>query len=272
MKNYWTKQEYDSICSRLEDEDLEEEEDLIIADDDFLYESELSDHDDDEVEYQGSVESGEGSGDSDTIEEASNQKFGLKKRCPLNKLEAFHAVNSFPPDCMHDLLEGVVAQDLCGGIKILCLKGWFSLEDYNNKLKKFKFTSYEANDKPQELGKKAKKLPGKACSLWVHARNFPLIVRDFVEDPDDDVLSFLLLLVDITARITATEFREHEVDDLEWKIIKYLDDRKAIFEAFPDLLGTPKPKHHFLSHYGQAIRLYGPPLSYWTGRFESKHR
>ena len=63
---------------------MEGEEDLIVADLEFLYESEsgqVSDHDDDEVEYRGSVESGEGSGDSDTIEEASNEKFGFKKRC-----------------------------------------------------------------------------------------------------------------------------------------------------------------------------------------------
>ena len=43
-------------------------------------------------------------------------------------------------------------------------------------------------------------------------------------------------------------------------------------ETYSNQLGTAKPKHHFLSHYGQAIRLYGPPLCYWTARFESKHR
>ena len=26
------------------------------------------------------------------------------------------------------------------------------------------------------------------------------------------------------------------------------------------------------SHYGRAIRMFGPPMSYWTARFESKHR
>ena len=31
-------------------------------------------------------------------------------------------------------------------------------------------------------------------------------------------------------------------------------------------------QHHFLVHYGQAIRLFGPPRSFWTARFESKHR
>ena len=137
---------------------------------------------------------------------------------------------------------------------------------------KFKFSSYEANNRPQELPSKGKKLSGKACSLWVHARNFPLMINNFIVEKDDQVLCFLLTLSDMSARITATEFREHEIIALENLIIQYLDDRKSVYEMYPDLLGTPKPKHHYLVHYGQSIRLYGPPLSYWTGRFESKHR
>ena len=31
---------------------------------------------------------------------------GLRKKCPLNCLQAFHAVNSFPQDSLHDVLEG----------------------------------------------------------------------------------------------------------------------------------------------------------------------
>ena len=271
MKEYWTIKDYDKICSKLEDEgDPGEEFELVVADGESI---EVDDEGDieDQVAQEGEKES---SDDEQSGDEGGNTggTFGLRQRCPLNQLQSFHAVTSFPPDCMHDLLEGVVAQDLCGGIKILCDKGWFSLEEYNQKLKSFKFTSYETNDKPQELGKKNKKLPGKACSLWVHIRNFPLIVKDSIVDPSDEVLALMILLGDITARVTAFEFRTHEIDNLEQKIIKYLDDRKAVFEAHPAQMGTPKPKHHFLSHYGQSVRLFGPPLSYWTGRFESKHR
>ena len=37
-------------------------------------------------------------------------------------------------------------------------------------------------------------------------------------------------------------------------------------------LGSAKPKTHFLTHYPQAVRMYGPPLAYWTARYESRHR
>ena len=103
-------------------------------------------------------------------------------------------------------------------------------------------------------------------------RNFPLIIKHLVDDPEDDIMKFALMLVDITNRLTAAEIRNYEISVLEDKIVEYLDARKDIFAEFPNLLGTAKPKHHFLSHYGQAIRLFGPPLAFWTARFESKHQ
>ena len=76
----------------------------------------------------------------------------------------------------------------------------------------------------------------------------------------------------LNQRITATEFREYEVCVLEDIIISYLDERRELYEDFPDLLGTPKPKTHFLTHYPTSILLYGPPMAYWTARYESRHR
>ena len=58
----------------------------------------------------------------------------------------------------------------------------------------------------------------------------------------NDVLELMLLLSDITARITASEFREHEIVALDMLVLEYLDKRKRVHESCPDLLGTPKPK------------------------------
>ena len=40
--------------------------------------------------------------------EVETQQYGLRERCPLNELSSFHAVYSFPPDSLHDILEGNV--------------------------------------------------------------------------------------------------------------------------------------------------------------------
>ena len=65
------------------------------------------------------------------------------------------------------------------------------------------------------MNEKGRKLSGKACSLWVHIRNFPLLVSIWAEDKTDDVLELMLLLSDITVRRTASEFREREIDALD---------------------------------------------------------
>ena len=46
------------------------------------------------------------------------QQYGVKRSCPLSEsLEHFHVVNGYPPDLLHDLLEGIVPTELA-----LCLK------------------------------------------------------------------------------------------------------------------------------------------------------
>ena len=237
MKEYWTSIEYDGICDDLETDNVVEEdpEDVFVTEENLFCEVEAEESDDSSDEYLNDEFYPESEEEEDEDDGSSlvKTRYGLRSRCPLNQLQSFHAVLGFPPDCMHDLLEGVVAQDLNAGIKILIKKGWFSLEEYNLKLKGLGYPSYESSDRPQEVPKKARKLSGKACSLWVHIRNFPLIVKNLVQDQNDEVFIFLLQLVDITARITAQEFRSYEIDVLEDKVIEFLDARKLIFSSFP---------------------------------------
>ena len=269
---YWNVDEYDRICDKIEENAETTPESL-----DSVPITDLEEHLFDECEEPSDGEDVDTSTD-DTDEDDddttdSNETYGLRERCPFNELQSFHAVYGFPPDLLHDVFEGVISQDLCGIIKILAHKSWFTIKEYNQALQNHRFQSYEMNDRPQQIANpKAMKLPGKAVSIWLHMRSFGMIIENFVIDYDDEVLSLGLELVDITERLCAVEFREYEIGILEEMIIKYLDQRKPILDDYPNLLGTPKPKHHYLTHYAEAIRKFGPPLSYWTGRFEAKHR
>ena len=44
--------------------------------------------------------------DTEEATEIDNQ-FGVRERCPFNDLASFHAIYSFPPDSLHDILEGI---------------------------------------------------------------------------------------------------------------------------------------------------------------------
>lgn len=239
--DYWNEEEYDAICHELEENDgLDEDGSPVVIS--AVTVEELGDHLFDEFEEP--VQDEDDEEEDDTEEETGNRKkYGLRKRCPFNSLKSFHAIYSFPPDLMHDLFEGVISQDLCGIIKILSSNGWFSIKEYNQALQNHQFKSYEMNDRPQPIvSPKAKKLRGKAISLWLQMRCFGMIIQPFVKDIEDPVLSLALKLSEITEKLTAAEYRGHEIDQLEQDVLDYLDHRKVIFEEYPEMLNTPKPK------------------------------
>ena len=270
----WTVDEYDAIISNLEPvgdgaanegdhRDLVSVDNLFVPDSDESYEDADTDSEVDITE------------DAEVIAVAENiDRRGVKSRCPLNTLQSFHCVGGFPPDLLHDLLEGVVAEDLLSIIRSLSIKGWFSIEDYNTCMKRLSWSSYESSDRPMAVpvDSRVSKLKGKAVSMWTHIRNWPFLVKSFVADKADPVLALGLKLHEVTERITATEFRQYEIHLLKEAILDYLDMRKNIRLEFPRTFLRPKPKHHFLSHYSDLIRVYGPPITFWTARFESKHR
>ena len=103
--------------------------------------------------------------DEDEIREKINLR-GVKAVCPLNTLSSFHSVTSFPPDILHDVMEGVIPEDLLGIIRILSRKGWFTIAGYNAVLERMDFTSFERGDKPYPVptSNSVKKLKGKAVS------------------------------------------------------------------------------------------------------------
>lgn len=160
---YWTEEEYNKIVESIEDE-IEENE---IADTEEVVSGNLFTEIDvgarSDSESEGDSDSSISDGDMEGGGAALNKR-GINSECPLNCLQSFHSVRSFPPDVLHDIFEGVVPEDLLGIIRILAVKGWFSLDQYNIALAGLRYTSYEKNDKPCPVptSSKIKKLKGKA--------------------------------------------------------------------------------------------------------------
>ena len=105
--DYWTVDDYDKICDDLEeDEDDEPVIEATVTEANIFVDVEGGDSETDECEDVSSEDEGDQEDSDDESEQVSESYFGLRKRCPLNQLESFHAVLGFPPDCMHDLMEG----------------------------------------------------------------------------------------------------------------------------------------------------------------------
>ena len=230
----WTISEYDRIAEKIETRHR--------VSDDVLSMNTSSDDSDVNSCDDSDMDS------NDSCNDGFEENWGLRGVCPFNELQAFHCIKGFPPDLLHDIMEGVVPEDLLGIIRGLSQNGWFTIETYNRSLSKFKWTVHESADKPQIVptDRKVRKLKGKAVSQWTHIRNWPLIIEKFVLDRSEPFLLLGLKLHDIVERITAHEFHEYEIGILKENIIEYLNCRRSLEESNPDLIWRPKPKHHYL--------------------------
>ena len=150
------------------------------------------------------------------------------------------------------IISGVVPADLLSIIRGMVKNGQFTVDSYNDALERLQFYSYESESKPCPVpisfSKKISKLSGKAISNWVHIRNFPLVVKDLIQDGEDPVLHLGLLLHEIVERLTAQEFLHYEIDILEDKIDNYMKERALVRERLPSIFHRPKPKHHYMRY------------------------
>ena len=76
---------------------------------------------------------------------------GVKRECPLNKLTGFHASQGFPPDLLHDVLEGIVPIELSLCIADFISKKYFTLEELNSEIQGFPFKFSDKTNCPQKI-------------------------------------------------------------------------------------------------------------------------
>lgn len=76
-----------------------------------------------------------------------------------------------------------------------------------------------------------------------------------------------MLLKDILELSASFKLTEDSLDFLDAKISEH---RGLLLTVFPHF--TLRPKHHFVEHYPQLMRMYGPLRDMWTMRFEGKHK
>ena len=196
-------------------------------------------------------------------------QFGVQGDCTLSQLEYFHTVTGFPPDVLHDLFEGIVPVELalCIGEMIRCK--YFTLEYLNRKIASFPYQRTDKVDRPQPIPKtfKVKRtIGGNGHENATLIRLFPLIIGNIV--PEGDVAWTVLMdLKDVVEIVLSPTFTEESLQYLQTKI---QDHRRMLQETFPDF--KLRPKHHYIEHYPDLIRCFGPLVHLWTMRFEGKHR
>ena len=97
--------------------------------------------------------------------------------------------------------------------------------------------------------------------------SFPIIIGDrFVGSAGQEYYEHFISLIEIFRKLCDDTFVDYKINDLSDKIEIYLKEFKALYPLEPLTY-----KMHMMVHYPRAIRMFGPPLTYSTIRFDSKH-
>lgn len=190
---------------------------------------------------------------------------GIKIDSIFNKLKYFNTVMpGLPPCAAHDLFEGVVQVDLPLIIKYLVSKHLFTVAYLNNKLKElFKLISTTVYC---PFSFKSKKLKGNSTQNMYFLLFLPMAIHDKINDFNDDAWIMVKLLVRISQLVLSNKITIDETGYLDTMTEEYLFIRKRMFS------NKLVPKHHYLNHYGELTRAFGPLINVWTLPFEQKHK
>jgi hypothetical protein len=174
---------------------------------------------------------------------------------------------------MHDWLEKVAPTDCHAILMAFTNSGLFTLQAYNQALANIKLESYEVGDRPFPVKQDEKKLAGKALSVALHVRLMPVVICSVAElDEECDLVQLLVTIHSINEVLLADTVAPEDALKLQDLVVQYFSLRKACSDRLPSVFGKHVPKHHFIEHYAAQILKYGPCITAWVARYESRHR
>lgn len=202
------------------------------------------------------------------VEDIDVRGTGVTRGCTLDELKFFKAVDSFTPDIMHDILEGVAKLELSLVLDCLIDKKVVSLHLLNQYIDTFDYGYIDSQNHPRLLtiysGKVA--IKQSASGMWCLFRSLPVMIGESVPDSSHEWELLRLL-----SEITALAFRPvHSLASTKYLDFLVEEHHTLFLQIFPDK--TLTPKQHNLLHYGEAIRLNGPLTQYSAMRSEAKHQ
>lgn len=202
------------------------------------------------------------------IEFQNSNDFTLSKgvRCSsiFNELSFFNVVlPGLPPCSAHDIFEGVGAYDVPLILNYFIKKKTFTAAYLN-----LKTATYlrQIGITPISYKYKSKKLSGSGIQNMFFILIIPLAIYDKMNQISDPKWVMIILLGQIINMVMANKISIDQTAYLDSLVEEYLEMRAVNFS------NKLKPKHHYMLHYGELTRAFGPLINVWTFRFEQKHK
>ncbi|KAL2096068.1 hypothetical protein ACEWY4_008216 [Coilia grayii] len=196
--------------------------------------------------------------------------YGIRHACCFAKLKFVPSpiVYLFPPDIMHDLLEGIIPTILTLVLGQLVREKQIKLPQLNYEIHHFPYGINDRQSKPPPIPDQALRpggrLPGTASEKWTLFRLLPQMIGNQILDcPAWDVYLYLRGIGDI---IMAPIIKKSWLPYLDEMITTFLSLTEKVFP------GVHTPKMHYLLHYPRLLMGYGPVIHLSCLRFEAKHQ
>nr|XP_018901077.1 PREDICTED: uncharacterized protein LOC109033097 [Bemisia tabaci] len=195
-------------------------------------------------------------------------KTGISELCCFNEIPSFHCTESGGFDIFHDILEGCCVFSFEVIIMHLLEEKCFDLNTLNSRIEFFNYGSIDKDSKPPLISSDEGKIKisMSASEMFIFTKYFGLIIGDKVPEGHDVWALYILLrrIMDILMspaistddiKILANLIQQHH------ELYLKLSPKKRL-----------KNKMHHMIHYPRLIQLFGPPIYFWTMRFEAFYR
>lgn len=202
------------------------------------------------------------------FEEGTFWEHGIEKRCILNELPSFHAIENRVADIMHDCELGSIKWGLEKAFKEFSR----NYRDFNAELLNHRIKTFDCGDKQK------KNVPGpirdsqftsglnlNASESLFPIEYFPLILYNIIPYQDPNY-RFLLDLRKVVQNCFSLEFDTDSINELNINIVNIKEKYKNLYNAHL------RPKDHHMLHYGFVIEENGPLIKLSTKRLEAKHQ
>jgi hypothetical protein len=202
-----------------------------------------------------------------TNDPSQTSLYGVEKSNALSKLSTFCPITCLPPDCMHDVLEGLVPIVLK-----VCLRGCiqeklFNVSVINDRLRRFAFGRNDAKNKPPLLSASFpnSNIVGSASQKWCLLRCLSFVIGDLIPE-GNKFWELYILCRQITDIIFAPQVSLSQIQYLDVLIANH---HQLLLKLAPNDF---TPKCHFVTHYPRMMYLFGPLRHMWCMRFEGYHQ
>ena len=200
-------------------------------------------------------------------DEKLSSAYGVKYASAFNSLGSFDPTTALPPDCMHDILTGVIVVVLKVCLGGLIAAKLISTTILNERLQQFPYGKNELRCVPPLFSNSFPNvnLAGTASQKWHLFVLLPFLIGDLV--PVTNIYWELYLL---SRKMNDIIFSPViNVSQLPYLDQIISDHHKLLVELAPRSF---TPKCHFVTHYPRLTYLYGPLRNVWCMRFEAYHQ